>query len=200
MGRTRVLGPRGLIRSFGSAAPLAAVVLASCGPAPTQPATDRFQPTRPTTKGSMADAVREAHERSTSGPPKPVRQIVGVPGEPVSPVQLFEPEPAPDAATTRQHVLDYLAAMGVLLEELEAISSGARGESLPSVAAKCDAVRARLDQLVSMPPESRQTLDAELGGRIDQVRSRADELVASLATDEARRPIATLVADLRLLD
>ncbi len=148
----------------------------------------------------MADAVRQAHERSANGPPKPVRQIVAVTGPPEAPIQMFEPEPPPDAATSRQLVLDYLAAMGSLLSELDGISSGRRGDSLASVAARSDQVRASLDQLVSMPPESRRAIDAELGDQITRVRERMTGLVESLGRDDARRPIVNLVADLRLLD
>lgn len=199
MQRPRALGPRPVSFRLAPAGAtlLPAILLASCGPSAPAPTADRFNPARPTTKGSMADAVRDAQSR-TAG--RSVRQLATTPTEPVPPEQLFDPEPAPDAAATREHVLGYLTAMDALLTELDGVASGRRGESLASVAAKADDVQASLNRLVSAPPETRRAVHAELGSRIADVRARLNARVESFSRDESRQPIVNLVANLPLLE
>ncbi len=155
---------------MGPAAGVACWVgLAGCGPSvPSGAPQDRFAPARPTNKGSISDAMREAAVR-TAG-----RGVGGASGTRGREAEALPPGEPLSLEQTRAALSDYLGSMGALLDEMDAgRSTGATAGPL------VDAVQSAVNRLVDLSPATRVALDREYGAGLRSIAARVSATLRS---------------------
>jgi hypothetical protein len=198
------------------AAALGLCTFRGCGGDRPAPVVDRFQPSRPTPPGALADAVRRSADRRGGGSATPAPRATDSVRDPgrlderrnrveLQPASLLPPEPVvvvPEALSSEQRdtIERYLSLLARLNLELAGAETSRSPAAVQRVSPVVDDLRGTLDSLLNLTQGQRLTVEREYGVRQRGLESELVARLQALRADSGMGPLVNLVEDVPGLD
>ena len=163
--------------------------LAGCDNTQPAPAADKYQPSRPTSAGSLSHAVRRAPGRALRAGSAPAPLAPEFPVLPSPPAHLDE--------TTRSAAQEYLVTLTRVNSVLQSITDPSQAsDALDRIVPLADLWRASVDYLAMVPESAQREIRREYADQLREASQGLDQQVGRLADRPAYAPILTLVRDM----